>query len=390
MEQKIKFNNIINKLQCFSPEKRLLLLLSRRDIYRDIDEYINKIIKNENIDWDSFLGWAICERLAGVVYNNLKKNDEISNKLLLPLQMLNSANNERNRFQMREVEKISEKFEKNNINNVFLKGCILNIVLYREGERISNDTDIMVKSSDLKKIDEILTKMGYIQGSIEDGTIRPATKKEKLFARLNTYEIVPYIRKTDNPFMRFHEVDINIKLGNDDSEENAIRLLKENMLIKYGNSRVRTLKCEGFLLYLCIHLYRESIMPYKIVNGDDIIIYKYMDIHHFLIENNREINWSIFLDLGKIIDKMKAIYYTFSNVEILYPGTVSPDVMEKIKFKKEEILNQYKGKDNSDEVWEWKNEFYQRCFDRSRKEEALRNLEDESKKFYIIKEKLKD
>lgn len=51
---------------------------------------------------------------------------------------------------------------------------------------------ILVGERDLGKVDKILKAMGYIQGIFKNGEIIPATKKEILFARLNTYETFPY------------------------------------------------------------------------------------------------------------------------------------------------------------------------------------------------------
>ena len=74
----------------------------------------------------------------------------------------------------------------------------MNFVYYGEGERISNDTDILVNVEDLAKVIKICKKMGYIQGYVKSGEIVPATKKEIMFAQLNTYETVPMIKETGN------------------------------------------------------------------------------------------------------------------------------------------------------------------------------------------------
>lgn len=54
---------------------------------------------------------------------------------------------------------------------------------YEFGERLSNDTDLLVDEKDLKKVDEILKRHGYIQGRVENNKVIPATQKEILFAK---------------------------------------------------------------------------------------------------------------------------------------------------------------------------------------------------------------
>lgn len=52
----------------------------------------------------------------------------------------------------------------------------------------------MVGVQDIDKVIAILKKEDFIQGEVREGELVPATKKEILFSRLNTYEIVPLIK----------------------------------------------------------------------------------------------------------------------------------------------------------------------------------------------------
>lgn len=285
---------------------------------------------------------------------------------------------------------VGKKFEESKINYSFLKGSILNFVLYKEGERISNDTDIMVSVHDLNEIDGILKSMGYIQGRIENGEIIPATKMEKLFARLNTYEIIPYVKKTGNVFLPIHEVDVNFKLSNEDNVENAIDLLEEKQLMPYGNGQIRTLSKNAFFIYLCIHLYREATMIYKIANGDDIVLYKYMDIHHFVAEYKEELDWDRILVIATKLERANDVYYTMYYTEVLYPNTFRQEIMDMFKGEDEEFLFQYKGRDNSCERYEWKTEFRDRCFNRHRSDAMLEQVFTENQRFNEIRKGLRN
>lgn len=84
----------------------------------------------------------------------------------------------------------------------------------------------MVGVQDIDKVIAILKKEDFIQGEVREGELVPATKKEILFSRLNTYEIVPLIKRLDDSHLPFHEMDINFKLGNDDVKGTAEKCWK--------------------------------------------------------------------------------------------------------------------------------------------------------------------
>ena len=50
-----------------------------------------------------------------------------------------------------EILKLDKYFEEAGINYAFFKGAVLNTMYYEFGERLSNDTDLLVDEKDLKK-----------------------------------------------------------------------------------------------------------------------------------------------------------------------------------------------------------------------------------------------
>jgi len=268
-----------------------------------------------------------------------------------------------------------------------IRGAVLNTLCYKESERISGDTDIMVNSNDLNKCSELLQSIGYKQGEVENGNFVPATKKQIIFARLNTYETVPFVKPMKNETLPFHEGDINFRLSNDDSIESALEMLNDTIRIETENGGIRTLNIEKFLIFLCIHHYREATMVFKIVAGEDMILYKYMDIHMFLSKN--EINLEEIVRITNKIGRKKEVYHTLYYTELLYPNTVDKRVFEMLDIAELSFLNQYRGRDNSDELYEWKTSFYSRCFSNERRIEAMKNIKGENERFNSIKDKLK-
>ncbi len=381
---------IAAELKEFVQEEKMTLLLSRKDYDGTMEEYIQNMIFNERINWNLFLGFSITHRVNAVIFNRITKMEDVPVTVKRSLQFMLLSQIQRNACHKQEIAKISAELEREDVNYAFLKGAVLNFVYYGEGERISNDTDILVNVEDLAKVIKICKKMGYIQGYVKSGEIVPATKKEIMFAQLNTYETVPMIKETGNPYFPFHEFDINFRLGNDDKGEMSKIMLKDTVIVGNSTFKLRTMSPERFLIYLCIHLYREATMVYKIVRGDDLILYKFMDIHYFIISNQQKMSWEKLLKEAELLDRQKDVYYALYFTEKLYPGTVESEILNSFDMLGKDFLNQYRGRDNSEEVYEWKLKFHERMFnDVSRIKEAKENIEHENERYNCIRKELK-
>lgn len=382
-----KFSGIVSK---FSEIERMILLTSRIDYDEKMEGYVQKIIFQEKIAWNLFLGLVINHRVTGVICERIQNLERVPISVKRSLQFMLYSQIQRNACHKKEITKVYDELEKGKIDYAFLKGAVLNFVYYSEGERISNDTDVLVALNDLSKVIKICEKMGYVQGHIENGEIVPATKREIMFAQLNTYETVPMIKKIGNPYLPFHEFDINFRLGNDDKGEMSKVMLKDTVIVGNSAFKLRTMSLERFLIYLCIHLYREATMVYKIVRGDDLILYKFMDIHYFIISNQQKLLWEKLLKEAEALDRQKDVYYALYFTEELYPGTVGSEILKSFDMLGKDFLNQYRGRDNSEEVYEWKLEFHERMFDDvSRIKEAKENIAHENERYNSIREELK-
>ena len=168
---------IIDEIKKFKLYEQAVLLLSRAIIDDEIITYLNEIVNSHDFDWDRFMGTVINHRVNGVVYRNMLNLDHTPLQVERTLQYIYMAQVERNMLHRAEINKIFEELEKASVRYAFLKGSVLNSVFYKYGERISNDTDIMVSPSDLTKVSKICSELGYFQGSIKKGVEVPATKK---------------------------------------------------------------------------------------------------------------------------------------------------------------------------------------------------------------------
>ncbi len=380
--------NVIEQIKEYRPFEQLLLLTSRYKLTDEERDYIVELTQRADLNWYEFLGAAMINRVNGVVFNNMK-DMRMPQYVRYFLELAYHEQKERTAIHQAELLHISELLEKENVRYTLLKGAVLNTLFYEAGQRISNDTDMMVDVNDLDKAVIILKNDGYIQGEVHRGELVPATKKEILFKRLNTYEIVPLNKPMNNRYLPYHEIDINFRLGNDDIQGSAETMMEDTVCLSNNGHSIRTLPLEKFLLFLCVHHYREATMVMKIVNGEDLTLYKFMDIHFFVTQKYDEIDWDYLYKLAGQLNRMNDVYYTFYYSEMLYPGTFDVETLDRFKPADTAFLNQYRGRDNSAEVYTWETSFTKRAFSYERKIEALKNIEEEDTRFRKIQEQLR-
>lgn len=381
--------DVVEKLKGFKMHEQLVLLASRRTLTESEKEYMCTLIESPGFNWHEFLGIAFINRVNGIIYKNLADFKKIPKYVMFFLKMAYNEQCYRTKAHVAEILDVSAELEKNNIKHAFLKGAVLNTLVYNAGERISNDTDLMVNIADIDKTVELLKNMGYAQGKIREGKFEAATKKEILFQRMNTYEIVPLAKPVDERYFPFHEIDINFRLGNDATKEESEELVNKSIRIGKEGYEINTFPLEEFLLFLCIHHYREAVMVFKIVKGDDLTLYKFMDIHFFVSKYFSDISWEKLQEITTRMNRIKDVYYTLFYTETLYPGTIPEEVLDMFKPEDTAFLNEYRGRDNTDEVYTWKMDFVHRVFSYDRQLEAMENIGEENERYRKIKDIVK-
>lgn len=165
-------------------------------------------------------------------------------------------------------------------------------------------------------------------------------------------------------------------------------MLKHTMRIENSEYGIRTLDVDSFLIFLCIHHYREATMLLKILEGEDLTLYKYLDIHVFIKQTS--IDWAKLISKAKLYDKEIEVYHTLWYTEHIYPGTIPNSVFSMFELKDYDFVDEYNVKDNSHERIKWKLDFYHRLFNVERRKEALEAAKDESEKLKKMITDLRD
>ena len=382
--------DIISSLEGYKLHEKLILLCSRADQSAEMDEYIQNLILNPMVNWDMFLGVVLNNRVNGVVYNKLTKFKEIPRYIAYYLKTIYNEQAKKVERHIQEIQVVNKVLEEADVHYAFLKGAYMNTFVYKLGERSSNDTDIMVLPDDLNKCGKILEDIGYRQGHVKDGEFKAASRSSILFAKMNTYEVIPYIKKIEDLHFPYHVLDINFKLINDEKKGVSNRILNTVQDVENESYSLRIMSNENFLLYLCIHLYREATMVLKIMFSSDLTLYKFMDVHFFIYSRKDCLDWDAMYNEAKTLNRLLEVYYTLFYTEELYPGTITEEILQKFKPENTDFLNEYKGRDNTNETYKWRLGFKERVLNSDRKIEAMQNISEEYNRYKDLLAKLKD
>lgn len=311
-------------------EEELILIAVLTDRSEQEEAKLSALLPQE-LDWVYLSGLLVNHRLSGYFYNHLTE----CQKNILPreireiFKLIVDAQKRRQVVINKEVNNLNSELIKNHLKFAGLKGVIFGAMLYNDGDRRSNDIDLLVSEEDLPLLDLVMQNMGYIQSNLPNGQLVKASRREKLIQRLNHHDLVPYVKSTDEGFL---EVDINFLF---DEKNNPIdKLVFEDGVYQYsGNGySIMGLSIQMNLAFLCVHFYREATDFLWTSDKRDLTLYKLVDIINFIRRVKNKI------DIYKVVETFKHLniddkcYYVFSIVDEFYHDAFVTQIIELLSY----------------------------------------------------------
>lgn len=363
-------------------------------------------IPGKDLDWYWILGFLELNKIGGYFFHKTKDYEiKLPQSAERKLSQVLGLQSERNRFMRKYIQDISDELRYEKIRFAFLKGSVLSNTNFRfseksftcmalsedteqtyrrqagesfygEGERVSNDIDLLVEQKDISAISEVLKNMGFVQGyyDFRESKIVALPRKEILSRRMNRGETAPFVVATDNPCVPFIEVDINFSLDYlPNSHEEMLHAILKDSLCYAGNisGGIRSLQADDFFLHLIMHQYKESILYSMVQRSKDTELYKLLDIYLFIKRG--------YIELSGLYNKVKKygleqpVYSVMRSISELFTD-----------FHFSDYASMFQPKDGADEVIEpptgrrfvWEKPISERInfFD---KERFLREVKDE-------------
>lgn len=287
---------------------------------------------DKGLDWYFILGFLELNKISGYFFNKTKEfGIKLPQSVERKLSQILRIQSERNRFMRKYIQDISDELRYEKLRFAFLKGSVLSNTnfrfseksyscmalpeermatyrrqagesFYSEGERVSNDIDLLVEQKDISTISEVLKNMGFVQGyyDFRESKIVPLPRAEILSRRMNRGETAPFVLGTENPCVPFIEVDINFSLDYlPNSHEEMLHTVLKDSFSYAGNivGGIRSVQIDDFFLHLIMHQYKESILYSMVRRSKDTELYKLLDIYLFIKRG--------YIELSDLYNKVK-------------------------------------------------------------------------------------
>lgn len=349
------------------------------------NEAIVHYLKNNELDWSSFLETIVYHKVGNIIYKNILTMEI---KSLFPdfiiLILKNFYKSVLNRNQILEEEWLSiiKETRANNINVITLKGQALSNRLYKvHGLRTYADIDILLfKKEDFKVVDTIFKKYGYTQGELEDLGNGNYKINEISNKRLEGYATElqhygEYVKLTGNHEIPLASFDLHYRLTTEfddyefDMDDIKKTVIKENGFYYMSN--------EYQLLHLCTHLYWHTRSIREFIAHRDNNLKDYLDIYE-LLENTKIDN----KEMQRILNMQNTILipacYSLKNVYALYNSEKAKELLG--LFATKEIQKELLGigdrwilKNNKNFAY-WNKSLEELVFDYKKHEYALKMM----------------
>lgn len=276
------FNFLGGEIIMITNENKLLLELCKFN-YPNKNE-IERLLSCE-LDYSYLLGKILMNRIGGIAFYSLKslKDDEIIKKIdrefINSLKSVYEYNCLQTKTYINNVKYVCSIINQTKIKYSVLKGAYLSM-LYPSGLRTSNDIDILLSENDISESSIALKSNGFLQGYVNNGVFKEASRREIIFSKINRGETVPFVKKRGRTFI---EVDLNFSLDAKPENSKLVEKIFQNFNL-LENKHIPVLNIEDFFIHLCIHLYKEASGLFWVKRSSDLLLYKFVDIYYF-IEN---------------------------------------------------------------------------------------------------------
>lgn len=338
-------------------EEKTLILLSRYEL-TDIELKKIRDLIAQGVDWYRLFILAVNNKVVGLVYYNLYKYglfERMKPILLYLMKYYYVGNRERNKFILQEKQEILSAMNENGVNILALKGGVLLESVYKDyGSRTCNDLDFFCCLKDVNKIDEVVRKLGYIQGEYDwrMQCIVDFSRVKKTGWKMNMNTIPTYIKKIEgNEFIDFLELDFSyaFDLRKDVS-------ISEDIFSQSMNNEMSTYDS---IIYLCSHLYKEAENDIWIDAKADLNLIKFCDVRE-ACKNLNEANLELLVRRSMQIKCAEAVFYCAYYLFIIYEEEFFQNIM--LCFKKNGYMLKKTKYDKLDFMQSSRNRFMKRLF----------------------------
>ena len=254
-----------------------------------------------------------------------------------------------------------ETLESESVDYAVIKGAVLSQSIYNDPYvRVSGDIDILIKKSDSDKVKQILAGQGFIQGRVIDGQIQPFSRQEILFQTAMSHQMAPFIKRTENRFCPFVNIDVNTDIiwGENSQKTDMNAFLENKCRTNIYGTDILKLQTEEEFISLCLHHYKDMNSIY-LISTRGIPLHLFTDIYGFIL--NCDIDSERLAYLCDKFQVKKYVYYCVYFTHKMFDDERLIPLVDKLKTDEAEYLMNTFGLADSERKT-WNVEFFNRVF----------------------------
>lgn len=247
------------------------------------------------------------------------------------------------------------------ISYAVIKGAVLSNAIYGSPYvRKSGDIDLLIHRNNIDTIKNILMALGFIQGRVTKNGIEPFSRQELLFQTAFSHQVAPFVKKGDNPYCPYIEVDVNIDIlwGESNKVTDMDFVLSHTETITICDQTVHKLSRELEFISLCLHHYKDVNSLYLLAQGN-LKLNLFCDIYFYIKKCPPNI-----LKLKSLCGQLEVldyIYYCVYYANQIFNDPALVPYLAVLKTEKSEALLATFGLAEK-EKYKWEIPFFERLF----------------------------
>jgi hypothetical protein len=234
------------KLPEYSAELMLAIACSRWPFSQSVDRDI-RTLAGLPIDWSRFLDWVRRNRIAPLVYHNLRqaRYPLVPQAVVARLQDDAARNTREVLIQIAEAARITRLLADVGIGSLIIKGPVLSLLVFGDiTMRESKDIDLLLDPARVDEADRLIVEAGYRRITPEIELTRPLYDAYRRWRGQSAY----YLSSFDVTLEIHWRLTSNSLLMPID----AATLCRAQQ-VRIANTTFATLSDEELFLYLCVH-----------------------------------------------------------------------------------------------------------------------------------------
>ena len=250
-----------------------------KELFRLSDMFSDAPVVFDNVIGEKLVGKFILNRVVNIAYKNLlKKECTKMGEFEKPLKIMYEENLKRAKLCKENIEYVCKVLENVEFPYALLKGAYLITNVYELGDRVSNDVDLLINESNVGACKKVLNNNGFKQGNIVNGVFKEASRMDIIMSKMNFGETIPFSKEVNG---RYVTVDINFSVDYKPMEDDTIikNMLSKRIELPLADTKLVTLDTVDFIIYLCLHLYKEATTFDWVERRKDLNLYKFNDIY---------------------------------------------------------------------------------------------------------------